>query len=239
VTNFMSDINVPGMAGLAEGARLLAAACIGILVVAVQRWTRREHPLTRSMEQAHVLLCLAGALTMLIVGDSLPRAFGIAGAAAIVRFRTPVEDPRDITVLFLLMALGMSAGLGLASVAAVGTLFVCACLLLLPHSQSEPPRSMKVALVAEGRQFPTTHVSKVFRTPDRGGATRVLARRSRGRALPRVPGSRDVARRGQRPAARRWNGRHHIGVVGSVEEGSVISWNSSMCTSGADLLGPR
>jgi len=162
VTNFISDINLPGIAGLAEGASLLAAACIGILVVAVQRWTRREHPLTRSMEQAHVLLCLAGALTMLIVGDSLPRAFGIAGAAAIVRFRTPVEDPRDITVLFLLMALGMSAGLGLASVAAVGTLFVCACLLLLPHSQSEPPRSMKVALVAEGRQFPTTHVSKVF-----------------------------------------------------------------------------
>jgi hypothetical protein len=162
VTNFISDINLPGIAGLAEGASLLAAACIGILVVAVQRWTRREHPLTRSMEQAHVLLCLSGALTMLIVGDSLPRAFGIAGAAAIVRFRTPVEDPRDITVLFLLMALGMSAGLGLASVAAVGTLFVCACLLLLPHSQSEPPRSMKVALVAEGRQFPTTHVSKVF-----------------------------------------------------------------------------
>jgi hypothetical protein len=162
VTNFISDIHLPGIAGLAEGASLLAAACIGILVVAVQRWTRREHPLTRSMEQAHVLLCLSGALTMLIVGDSLPRAFGIAGAAAIVRFRTPVEDPRDITVLFLLMALGMSAGLGLASVAAVGTLFVCACLLLLPHSQSEPPRSMKVALVAEGRQFPTTHVSKVF-----------------------------------------------------------------------------
>ena len=162
MTPFLSDLNVPRVAGLAECASLLAAACIGMLVVAVQRWTRREHPLSRSMEQAHVLLCLAGALMMLIVGDSLPRAFGIAGAAAIVRFRTPVEDPRDITVLFLLMALGMSAGLGLGSVAAVGTLFVCACLLLLRHGQTEPPRSMKVALIAEGRQFPSTHVSKVF-----------------------------------------------------------------------------
>src|ERR1700704_1158586 len=103
----MSDINVPRVPGLAEGVSLLAAACIGILIVAVQRWTRREHPLTRSMEQAHVLLCLAGALMMLIVGDSLPRAFGIAGAAAVVRFRTPVDDPRDITVLFLLMGLSM------------------------------------------------------------------------------------------------------------------------------------
>jgi hypothetical protein len=162
MSHFISDITVPPIHGLAEGIRLLAAACIGIVIVAVQRWTRRQHPLSRSMEQAHVLLCLAGALMMIIVGDSLPRAFGIAGAAAIIRFRTPVEDPRDITVLFLLMALGMAAGLGLAPAATVGTLFVCACLLVLRHSQTEPPRSMKVALVAGGPEFPSTHVSKIF-----------------------------------------------------------------------------
>jgi hypothetical protein len=158
----MSDMTPPQIHGLAEAGRLLVAVCIGVIVVAVSRWTRRGRPLTRSMEQAHVLLCVAGALMMLIVGDSVARAFGIAGAAAIVRFRTPVEDPRDITVLFLLMALGMAAGLGLVPVAALGTLFVCACLLLLPRGQTQRPRAMKVALVAEGHQFPSTHVSKVF-----------------------------------------------------------------------------
>ena len=158
----LSDIGVPHVEGLAECARLLGATCIGVLIVAVQRWTRQARSLTGPMEQAHVLLCLAGALMMLIVGDSLPRAFGIAGAAAIVRFRTPVEDPRDITVLFLLMALGMAAGLGLTVVAAVGTVFVCACLILASRGRGEPPRSMKVALVADGCQFPSTHVSKVF-----------------------------------------------------------------------------
>ena len=94
----MSDINPTQISGFIEATRLLVAASIGALVVAVQRWTRRGRPLTRSMEQAHVLLCLAGALMMLIVGDSVARAFGIAGAAAIIRFRTPIEDPRDITV---------------------------------------------------------------------------------------------------------------------------------------------
>jgi hypothetical protein len=162
VSQLLSDIAVPHMHGLAECARLLGATCIGVLIVAVQRWTRQAQSLTRSMEQAHVLLCLAGALMMLIVGESLPRAFGIAGAAAIVRFRTPVEDPRDITVLFLLMALGMAAGLGLTLVAAVGTVFVCACLILARHGQGEPLRSMKIALVADGRRFPSTHVSNVF-----------------------------------------------------------------------------
>ncbi len=158
----MSDITVPQIQALTESVKLLAAVCIGIVVVSVQRYARRDQPLGHSMEQAHVLLCLAGALMMLVVGDSLARAFGVAGAAAIVRFRTPVDDPRDITVLFLLMALGMAAGQGLATVAAAGTLIVCACLFTLGRGTSEAPRSMKVALVADGARFPAAHVSHVF-----------------------------------------------------------------------------
>jgi Domain of unknown function (DUF4956) len=151
-----------GSHALLEGLKLAAAALIGLLVTFVQRYTRDDQPPTRSMEQAHVLLCVAGALTMLIVGDSLARAFGIAGAASLIKFRTPVEDPRDITVLFLLMALGMAAGLGLMTIAGVGALFVCTCLLTLGHTSGEAPRAMKVALVADGQQFPAAHVSKVF-----------------------------------------------------------------------------
>jgi uncharacterized membrane protein YhiD involved in acid resistance len=143
--------------------RLTVAAAIGAVVVLVQRRSNNGPALSRPMEQAHVLLCLAGALMMLIVGDSLPRAFGIAGAAAIIRFRTPIEDPRDITVLFLLMALGMAAGLGLLTIAGVGTVFVCMCLLLFRTARPvSGPRSMKVALVAEGRTFPAAHVAQVF-----------------------------------------------------------------------------
>ena len=143
--------------------RLAFAAALGLVVVVMQRRSKNGPTLSRPLEQAHVLLCLAGALMMLIVGDSLPRAFGIAGAAAIIRFRTPIEDPRDITVLFLLMALGMAAGLGLLTIAGIGTVFVCTCLLLFRTHKSEiGPRAMKVALVAEGQTFPAAHVAHVF-----------------------------------------------------------------------------
>jgi hypothetical protein len=158
----MGDINTLHIPGLDATVRLLAAAGIGCAVMAVQRLTRGERTRDRSMEQAHVLLCLAGAMTMLLVGDSLPRAFGIAGGAAIVRFRTPVDDPRDTTVLFLCMALGMAAGLGLATVAGVGALFVCGCLIVMRQAPVRDGRSMKVALVADGSQFPDTHVLNVF-----------------------------------------------------------------------------
>ena len=147
---------------LLDSLKLAAAAVIGILIVCVQRFTRREQPLSQSMEQASVLLCVAGALTMLIIGGSVARAFGVAGAASVIRFRTPVDDPRDITVLYLLIALGMAAGLNLFAVAGVGTLFLCGCLLAMGRGGRDAARAMKVALVAEGQQFPEAHVSRVF-----------------------------------------------------------------------------
>jgi Domain of unknown function (DUF4956) len=152
----------PGAGLVAESLRLVGAALIGVLVTFVQRHTRRGAPLSRSMEQAQVLLCVAGALTMMLIGNSLPRAFGIAGAASIIRFRTPVDDPRDAAVLFLLMALGMAVGLGAPGVAFAGTLFISACLALLPQDHVERARTMHVLIVAAGDQFPGDHVARAF-----------------------------------------------------------------------------
>jgi anti-anti-sigma factor len=143
--------------------KLVVAALIGLFVTVIHRPSLRDKPLSRSMEQAQVLLCVAGAMVMIIIGNSLPRAFGIAGAASIIRFRTPVDDPKDITILFLLMALGMAAGLGAFAVAGLATAFLCVFLIVLEHLPSEEkPRTMIVELVAEGRDFPTVHVESVF-----------------------------------------------------------------------------
>jgi uncharacterized membrane protein YhiD involved in acid resistance len=158
----MSGLGFFHVPGLSESMRLLAAMAIGIVVVAVQRQARRPQPPPAAIEQTGILLCLAGALVMLTVGDSLPRAFGIAGAATLIRFRTPVDDSRDTTALFLLMALGMACGLGLITVALVGTAFVCVCLSVLRQPDPSAQRAMKVLITAEGREFPTSHVSSVF-----------------------------------------------------------------------------
>jgi anti-anti-sigma factor len=145
-----------------ELAKLILATAIGMIVTSVHRRYRRERPQTQAMEQAQVLLCVSGALMMIIIGGSVARAFGIAGAASIIRFRTPVEDPKDITILFLLMGLGMSAGVGLFGVAGLGTLFLCLCLVLLNRIGARRPRAMMAEVEAEGREFPTSHVQGIF-----------------------------------------------------------------------------
>ena len=149
---------------LFELAKLIAAAVIGMLVTLVHRQYRvgSERQSNPAMDQAQVLLCISGAMMMIIIGNNLARAFGIAGAASIIRFRTPVEDARDITILFLLMGLGMAAGLGALAVAGLGTLFLCAMIPLLNMFSSERPRTMVVEIVARERDFPMAHVHHVF-----------------------------------------------------------------------------
>ena len=152
----------PGPSPLVELAKLAVAAVLGMLVTIVQRHYRSDRSSNPTLEQAQVLLCVSGALMMIIIGSSLARAFGIAGAASIIRFRTPVEDARDITVLFLLMGLGMAAGLGGFAVAGLGTVFLCAMFPILNLFASDRPRTMMVEIEAEGRDFPVHHVQKVF-----------------------------------------------------------------------------
>jgi anti-anti-sigma factor len=163
------DIAATGQTGSPTSRPLLAllklvvATGIGLLVTTVHRPSLRDKPLNRSMEQAQTLLCVSGAMVMIIIGNSVARAFGIAGAATIIRFRTPVDDPKDVIILFLLMGLGMATGLGAFAVAGLGTAFLCALLLLLDRLPSEyRPRAMIAELVAEGREFPTVPVESVF-----------------------------------------------------------------------------
>src|SRR5688572_14527557 len=145
---------IPGGSGAAparmhpfiELAKLVAAMLIGALVTWVHRPSSRERPLARSMAHAQILLCVAGALMMIVIGNSLARAFGVVGAASIVRFRTPVEDPKDVTILFILMGLGMASGLGAFAVAGLGTGFLCIALLVLDRFDRPEARLMAVEI---------------------------------------------------------------------------------------------
>lgn len=154
--------DVPHLYPFLEILKLAVAALLGIVITAVHKHYHRDKLLSRSLEQAQTLLCVAGALMMIIIGNSLARAFGVVGAASIIRFRTPVDDPKDTTVLFLLLGVGMACGLGSFGVAGLATGFLCFFLLVLDHIGEQKPRAMMLELKATGPEFPLTHVQNIF-----------------------------------------------------------------------------
>ncbi len=79
---------------------------------------------SQNFVQSIVMLALVVTIVMGVVGDSLSRAFGLAAALAIVRFRTPIKDTRDAIFLFAAVAIGMSTGVGSLSTAVIATVVV-------------------------------------------------------------------------------------------------------------------
>jgi uncharacterized membrane protein YhiD involved in acid resistance len=149
---------------LVELLKLISAFLIGGLITGVHRLGRPaglHHP---SMDQAQVLLCVSGAMMMILIADSLARAFGIAGAASIIRFRTPVEDPKEAIILFLSLGLGMACGLGAFALAGLATAFLCVVLLLQNRLQRSAPRAMILSVASEGPGDPAAHVQEVLAT---------------------------------------------------------------------------
>ncbi len=157
-----NEENALPLHAMAELLKLVIATLIGIMVTVVHKRYHRDRPLPRSLQQAQILLCVAGAMVMVIIGSSLARAFGVAGAAGIVRFRTPVEDPKDTTILFLMIGLGMACGVGLIEVAGMGAVFLCLVLAVLDRFGEAKARMIVLSIVAASKEFPNEHVHNIL-----------------------------------------------------------------------------
>jgi hypothetical protein len=86
--------------------------------------------------ETQIVLAIVGALIMLVVGASLARAFGIAGAANLIRYRAKIEDPKDAVVMLSALSVGLASGVGLFGIAAVGTGFLVLTLWIIEGFES-------------------------------------------------------------------------------------------------------
>ncbi len=94
----------------------------GILTVPVAWIYMKMHQsegYDQSLVQTFVMISVIVAAVMLIVGNNLARSIGLIGAVSIIRFRTPVKNPKDTSFIFLSIVIGMSCGLFLYDVAVI------------------------------------------------------------------------------------------------------------------------
>jgi len=90
--------------------------------------------------QTQIILSIIGALVMIVVGTSLARAFGVVGAAGLVRYRAKIDDPKDAGVMLTTLAIGLGCGVGVYGLALFSTIFLVAVLWVI---ESFEPRARK------------------------------------------------------------------------------------------------
>jgi uncharacterized membrane protein YhiD involved in acid resistance len=130
--------------------RLMLAALLGAALAFRPR--RRILAIKRNpyVSQTQILLAIVAAALMIIVGDNAARAFGIFAAVSLVRFRTNIRDPKEITVLLISLALGLASGVGRWDLGLVLTLFSLLVLWILEWREPEQVfRSMELKVITK------------------------------------------------------------------------------------------
>ena len=105
----------------------------GIIAVTYEYTTKSIYKKAHYL-QALVLIPIVAATVMQAIGDSLARGLGMLGALSIIRFRTVLDDPRNITFMFASLAAGIAAGVLGYGIALTGTLVFCLAAIILRFS---------------------------------------------------------------------------------------------------------
>jgi uncharacterized membrane protein YhiD involved in acid resistance len=120
--------------------RLPLAAALGAML-AFRPKRRGTPPRQVAVIQTQIILAVMAAVVMLVVGSNLARAFGVVGAAGLVRYRAKIEDPKDAGVMLSTLAVGLASGVGQYVIASFSAVFI---LLVLWVIESFEPEGKKL-----------------------------------------------------------------------------------------------
>ncbi|MDF2541854.1 MAG: hypothetical protein K0S47_1572 [Herbinix sp.] len=77
-----------------------------------------------------IILPAVISVVIMLVGGNIARAFSMAGVFTLVRFRSVPGDSKDISLIFLSMAVGLTTGMGYLTFGAAITVILCLVILI-------------------------------------------------------------------------------------------------------------
>ncbi|MFC3768967.1 DUF4956 domain-containing protein [Paenibacillus sp. GCM10012303] len=107
---------------------ILMSIVVGLVISFTYMKTSSRGGYSPSFTLTMVVLPAIVAIIILLIGSNIARAFSLAGAFSIIRFRSAPGDPKDIAYVLFTMAAGLAIGVGSFGYAVLFT--VCLCLLM-------------------------------------------------------------------------------------------------------------
>ena len=109
---------------------------IGLFIFIVYKKTFAGVMYSASFGVSIMAMTLITTLVILAVTSNVILSLGMVGALSIVRFRTAVKEPLDITFLFWAVAAGIVVGAGLIPLAVTGSVFIGFILFIFVNKKS-------------------------------------------------------------------------------------------------------
>ncbi|MBB3112835.1 hypothetical protein FHS18_004937 [Paenibacillus phyllosphaerae] len=111
----------------------LLSFAIAILLGGVISWTymKTQPQYSPSFTLTMMVLPTIVAIIILLIGSNIARAFSLAGAFSIIRFRSAPGDSKDISYVLFSMAAGLACGVGAYGYAILFTVVLCLLMFVL------------------------------------------------------------------------------------------------------------
>lgn len=135
--SFLSFLNASSESSVGLIDVVLSILVCVILSVAIAVSYEKTHAgasFSHSFVQTIILGSLVSTIMIFAIGNNVARGLGILGALTIIRFRTPIRDPRDMIFIFASLAVGVACGSRLYGLAVVGTVAMVSLIFLLDAS---------------------------------------------------------------------------------------------------------
>jgi len=101
---------------------------------------------SQSFTLTMVVLPVIVAIIILLIGSNIARAFSLAGAFSIIRFRSAPGDPKDIAYVLFTMASGLACGVGAFGYAVMFTIILCVLMFVLSRFNFGARKSLQKML---------------------------------------------------------------------------------------------
>lgn len=110
---------------------LILSFILGLIISVVYKYTHKGLSYSQSFMITNIFVAVIVCMVIMIIGNSLARAFALVGALSIIRFRTVVKDTKDTAYIFWSLAAGMASGTGSYFLAVAGTIIITSIALIL------------------------------------------------------------------------------------------------------------
>lgn len=121
---------------------IASALILGLIISRAYISTHREEGYSSSFPVTLIMLPAIIAIIILMIGDNIARAFSLAGAFSLIRFRSAAGEPKDIAYIFFSLAVGLACGMAHIQYAALFAVILCGVMLVLHKIKyASPPNT--------------------------------------------------------------------------------------------------
>lgn len=110
---------------------LLVTFFISLFIYYIYKKTYSGVLYSRDFNVTLIIVSMVVAVIMMGISSNLALALGMVGALSIVRFRSAIKEPRDITFLFWSISMGIVNGVQFYKLSIIASIFIGVVLLVL------------------------------------------------------------------------------------------------------------